>query len=237
MNTLNTDTSIALYNQLADTIRNDIRDGKFQSGEKIPSEFELSDSYKVSRSTVRKAISVLVSEKLLVKLHGKGTFVSSSKVSHPSSFLSFTENVESMGKILTTKVIEFSHVLPNEKQQTFFQISENDPLLMVKRLRKIDNLPICIETTWFSSKYDSLQEKDLNGSLYQVLLSDYQIRPFTGSKTIELCYASEEEAELLDVPRGLALMLVVDNVFDDLEEPLHITKQVVRGDKFKYALK
>lgn len=59
----------------------------------------------------------------------------------------------------------------------------------------------------------------------------------SGSKTIELCYASSEEAELLDVPRGSALMLIEDMVYDSNGTPLHISKQVVRGDKFKYALK
>lgn len=48
---------------------------------------------------------------------------------------------------------------------------------------------------------------------------------------------SSEEAELLDVPRGSALMLIEDMVYDSNGTPLHISKQVVRGDKFKYALK
>ena len=60
MEQLNTSISKTLYDQLADQIRYDIYEGKFKQGEKIPSEFELSDMYKVSRSTVRKAISILV---------------------------------------------------------------------------------------------------------------------------------------------------------------------------------
>ena len=73
--------------------------------------------------------------------------------------------------------------------------------------------------------------------LYSILQNDYNIIPYNGSKTIELCYASQEESELLDVPRGSALMLVEDLVYDSSGTPLHISKQVVRGDKFKYALK
>ena len=57
MEALNTQTSVPLYSQLAEQLRQDIYTGRFTQGEKIPSEFELSRLYNVSRSTVRKAIS------------------------------------------------------------------------------------------------------------------------------------------------------------------------------------
>ena len=85
MEALNTQTSVPLYSQLAEQLRQDIYTGRFTQGEKIPSEFELSRLYNVSRSTVRKAISVLVSENLLETTHGKGTFVSSPKINQNSS--------------------------------------------------------------------------------------------------------------------------------------------------------
>ncbi len=238
MEALNTQTSVPLYSQLAEQLRQDIYTGRFTQGEKIPSEFELSSLYNVSRSTVRKAISVLVSENLLETTHGKGTFVSSPKINQNSSgFLSFTENVRSMGKTLITRTIHMTHVVPSEHQKHFFRLDEKEKLLEVERLRYIDHIPICVETSWFTSRYDSLQEKNLNGSLYEILRNDYDIRPLTGSKTIELCYASPDEAALLDIPRGSALMLIEDLVYDNHENPLHISKQVLRGDKFRYASK
>lgn len=233
---LNAQTNINLYDQLAEQIRNDIKTGKFSVGEKIPSEFELSDTYNISRSTVRKAISVLVDENLLVKAHGKGTFVASNH-SNPNkaSFLSYTDNVKAMGKTLTTKLLQLTHQHPTEKQKEFFNLNSDDSILEIVRLRFIDDIPICIETCWFSPEYNSLEDKNLNGSLYTILQKDYNITSINGSKTVELCYASEEESELLNVPRGSALMLVEDTAYNG-QSPLHISKQVLRGDKFKYAL-
>lgn len=238
MEQLNASISKTLYDQLADQIRYDIYEGKFKQGEKIPSEFELSDIYGVSRSTVRKAISILVQENLLEKAHGIGTFVSSTKTNqNPSSFSSFTDNVKSMGQTLTTKTILVSHEPSTEEQRKFFNLGVNESLLKIERLRYVDNIAICIETSWFMTELDSLQNKNLNGSLYAVLQKEYNIQPLTGSETIELCYASSEESELLDVPRGSALVLIVDQVYDSTGKPLHISKLVLRGDKFKYTLK
>ena len=238
MDTLNNETSELLYKQLANIIRNDIFEGRFKQDERIPSEFDLSHIYKISRSTVRKAISLLSEEGLLVKIHGKGTFVASPKFKNSSStFLSFTENVDAMGKSLITNTISRYYETATPDQKRFFQLDGAEELLKIIRLRSIEALPICVETTWFTKDYDSLLTKNLNGSLYSVLRKDYEIEPSAASKTIELCYASAQEAELLDVPRGSALMLVEDYVYDSYNNPLHITKQVVRGDKFKYALK
>ena len=64
----------AIYIQLADTIRRQINDGKIKPGDKLPSESEMQKEYNVARLTVREALSVLVNEGLLEKMHGKGTF-------------------------------------------------------------------------------------------------------------------------------------------------------------------
>lgn len=238
MDKLNAETNVSLYTQLANQIRSDIYERKFTAGEKIPSEFELSDMYQVSRSTVRKAISVLVDENLLVKAHGKGTFVATESIQQNNpAFLSFTDNAKSMGQTLITKTVGMKHTEPTPSQKNFFNLKDGDTLLEIERVRSIDNLPICVETTWFTTDFDFLESANLDGSLYAILQNDYNIYPLGGSKTIELCYASVEEAQLLDIPRGFALMLVEDHVYDSRNLPLHITKQVVRGDKFKYALK
>ncbi len=56
-------------------IKKSINNGKYQAGDKIPSENMLSEEYGVSRQTVRKALSELISEGYLYAVHGSGTFV------------------------------------------------------------------------------------------------------------------------------------------------------------------
>lgn len=238
MKSLKSTSSMTLYEQLANTIRNDIYEGKFKQDERIPSELELSDMYSISRSTVRKAITLLVQEKLLVKIHGKGTFVASPKVvTNSHSFLSFTDNVKSMGHILVTKTIKISFQEPSHDDIEFFSLDESaDEVLVIERLRFIDGIAIGIETVHFPKEYEFLKDENLDKSLYSILKDKYKIYPSMGSKTIEICYATLEESTLLDVPRGTALMLIEDKVFDSMNNPLHISKQVIRGDKFKYAI-
>jgi GntR family transcriptional regulator of arabinose operon len=65
------------YEILMDYLKEQISSGAFQSGEKIPSENVLAESFGLSRFTVRRAIELLTNEGLLEKRHGSGTFVRS----------------------------------------------------------------------------------------------------------------------------------------------------------------
>lgn len=56
-------------------IKNDIMDGKFKVGEKLPTEIELQKDYNVSRITIKKAMDKLSEESLVERFSGKGTFV------------------------------------------------------------------------------------------------------------------------------------------------------------------
>ena len=70
-------TNTPLYQQVLEDLRAKIEDGTYPLGAKLPSEVELIKIYDVSRITVRRAVSELVSEGILVKEQGRGTFVRS----------------------------------------------------------------------------------------------------------------------------------------------------------------
>ena len=64
-----------LTHQAATTIKRFILDENLEAGAQLPSERELSETLTVSRNIIREALSALVSEKIIVKHAGKGTFV------------------------------------------------------------------------------------------------------------------------------------------------------------------
>lgn len=71
MGKLNKESSVALYQQLIDEIKIQITSGKLAVGDRLMTEFELSQEYNVSRITVRKAIEVLVEENILIKTRNR----------------------------------------------------------------------------------------------------------------------------------------------------------------------
>ncbi len=69
-----------LYLQVKDIIKKKVVDGVYKPGATIPSEANLASELKVSVATVRQALSILVSEGILKKIQGKGTFVNEKKI-------------------------------------------------------------------------------------------------------------------------------------------------------------
>lgn len=64
-----------LYEVVSDGLKKDILDGKYRGGDLLPSESYIADKYTVDRTTVRKALQMLVEENLVEKRPGKGTVV------------------------------------------------------------------------------------------------------------------------------------------------------------------
>lgn len=64
----------AAYRTLATQIRDAIRNGEYSGGRQLPTEEQLSASYAVSRQTVRRAMQDLVSEGIIYRVAGRGTY-------------------------------------------------------------------------------------------------------------------------------------------------------------------
>ena len=66
---------VPLYIQIAQILRENIRDAVYKPGDKLPSEKELEQRYGISRITAMSALEELVNERLAYRERGRGTFV------------------------------------------------------------------------------------------------------------------------------------------------------------------
>jgi GntR family transcriptional regulator len=62
------------YRTLADELRRDVRQQRYQDGQRLPTEAELSRAHGLSRQTVRRAFQDLVAEGVVYRVPGRGTF-------------------------------------------------------------------------------------------------------------------------------------------------------------------
>ncbi|MBI2190793.1 MAG: substrate-binding domain-containing protein [Planctomycetes bacterium] len=73
------------YVALAQALEQDIRNGRYQPGEKILPEKQLASSFRVAHLTVRQALQLLQEKGLINRLHGRGTFVNDPRTPWVSS--------------------------------------------------------------------------------------------------------------------------------------------------------
>src|SRR5436853_476858 len=70
-----TDSSEPLHTQVATRLRQEVRQGVYHTGQRLPAEVDLARQLGVSRGTVRQALTALLNEGLLNTVPGRGTFV------------------------------------------------------------------------------------------------------------------------------------------------------------------
>jgi len=99
MKTINKQSQLPYYAQLADILREIIQDSlSGDETELLPSENELVSTYQVSRATVRQALSLLEREGLVHKVRGKGTYISKHRVRYPlTKLVATTEDMQRRG--------------------------------------------------------------------------------------------------------------------------------------------
>lgn len=239
MSMLNHEDITPLYKQIRNIIKQKIMDGEFKPNQKIPSETQLSNIFQVSRITVRNAINELVDEDLLVKKQGKGTFVSVPKIEdNVLEDISFSLTCQIHGVRPGSKIIENIIRDASERDVKELELNENSKVVYIKRIRYADDDPVIIEHNFFPEKYSFLLFEDLeNQSLYEILRSKYNIIRAKSKKTIEITTASETEANLLSIKKGEPLLLHREIVYDKYTTPIHRTKQLILGDKFKFVVR
>lgn len=139
-----------LHAQLSAIMRAKIYRREWPSRSAIPSEHELMARYGISRGTVRRAIKSLVDEGLLDQRMGRGTFVTPQEISHPAGVrpISFAESLHSQGLEFTTEVLDKEVGGAADDVAFELEIMPGDPVLFLRRVRRVDNKPIICQESW-----------------------------------------------------------------------------------------
>ncbi|TDS98249.1 GntR family transcriptional regulator [Rahnella sp. BIGb0236] len=140
MNTVLKDSEVPLYLQVSEWIRENIYKGDLTTGDRVPSENQIMDMLGVSRGTVKKAVTLLVNEGMLVQVQGKGTFVKSENISYSlgEGLLSFAESLESQHLNFETQVIESRIDVASKLVASKLGIEMGAPILYLKRVRSVE---------------------------------------------------------------------------------------------------
>ena len=114
----NPNSIVPLYAQIVESLKRDIENGVYNATERIPAEAELAKQYNVSRITVRRAVDDLVSQGLVEKKQGKGTFICRQKFAKDIKNLqSFSEMCRHMNMKPGGRMLENKLVLADDKIQ------------------------------------------------------------------------------------------------------------------------
>ncbi len=240
MEKINKNSTIPLHIQLSSIIKKMIHDGQLKEGDSIIPERELCSLQNISRMTVNKAIVGLVSEGLLYRAQGKGTFVAKNKKKYQfSNVKGFTDVMKEKGIKIRTDILSFEMEVPSELIKRKLQIiSEETNVYKVVRLRYTDGEPFGIETVYLSEDTCKGFTKRMldDNSLYKMLSEDYNYKIQRAEQIIEPIIMSEDECNILDAEEGALALKLQRNSYTIEGQPIEYTISIFRSDKYQYEL-
>lgn len=228
-----------LYDQLVDILSEKI-EHEYRPGDLIPSERELSERYGLSRTTVRLALQELERLGLVVRQHGRGTFVAdrSAQTTNLMQAYSFTEQMRGMGRDPLTTILEFSEVEADKNLVEHMNVRLGERLFKIKRLRSADAMPMMVERTYLPArKFLTLRRPMLEQKpLYDIIEQDFYEKINVAEEEFFASIARPADAHMLDISEGAPVLDLVRTTYNVHNEIVEYTLSVARADQFKYKV-
>lgn len=229
---------IPLYIQIRESLREEISNGLYEPGQKIPSEDELANQYGVSRMTVRQGISDLIDEGILYRRHGVGTFVTQVQVERDHTRLSnFFENARAKGINPSSEVLKVEVVAAKLKVAKSLALMEGEPVICIMTLRSANGEPVTIHEAFVPYKlFSPFLKEDLSTRHLWDFMEKYGYRVKRAVQKLEAREAEEDLAALLKMDVGAPILYKERTVFAEDGTPVEFTYCYNRGDRYSLTV-
>ncbi len=240
MATLRGDERLPRYQRVADQLRQEIADGIRRPGDRMPSENVLADQYSLAPGTIRQAVTQLVSEGVLERFQGKGTFVR--RPSFDQSLFRFFrflgrpgERVVPEGRILRRAVEPAPQTVAAR-----LEMEQDASAICIGRLRLLSGQPVLLEEIWLSfedfAPIMQITDQQLGPLLYPIYDELCSRTVANAEEELTVDTADDKTAEILGIAPGDPVVVIerLAKGFDGA--PLEWRRSVGRADEFRYQI-
>ncbi len=203
-------------------------------GDPLPSDAELCEQFGVSRMTARSAMQRLAQEGLVYRVPGRGTFVAEAPTHRQAnSLLSFSQEMRRRARVPSSRLLARELRPPTAEEVSRLRLREGEEVVWLRRLRLADGEPIAIESAALHPRTaPAVMAAELERhSLHATLVSAGHILT-RGRATIHAEEAADEDARLLQVRVGGALLVEHRVILDQRGRPLEFTESRYPADRY-----
>ena len=188
-------------------------------GTQLPSENDFAQLFNCSRNTIRRALSMLVTDGYVQAVHGKGVDVIYQAPGRTSFTVggieSFKETALRNKLSIKTKVIECHSIVIDKKLAKTNGFTEGNEAYFVKRVRYLDTKPLIMDTNIFlSSIVPDLTEEIASKSIYDYIENELGMQITTSKRTITVEHATAIDKRYLDLGSYDCMAVITSQTFN-----------------------
>jgi GntR family transcriptional regulator len=227
-----------LYERVESVLASDIADGSLPPETQLPPEEGLVKRFKVSRTTVRKAIQNLVERGLLEIRRGKGTFVTQPKIAQELTELTgFVEDMRALGRTPSARLLDKCIVPADEAVARHLALAPGALVVRLRRVRLADRVPVSFDETYLPRDLgEKVAENDLEAEpVFDLLENKYDTPLVEAEYRLEAAAADPVAAQALKVPPGSPIFLIERTSYTAGNRPVDYEKLHYRGDLIRFV--
>jgi GntR family transcriptional regulator len=226
------DYKTPIYQSIADQIISRIYEGEYPMNSFLPSENELAEEFHVTRTTIRKVLSLLKQQGTIKSYQGRGYKVQSLFWEQSLlKFYSFGKSIASKLDNSNTKLISVKNVSGLEDVDEF----KNIELWEITRLRLVGEIPLILESSYIPVELlKKMDNKNLETKPLYDLLAREGIRCVKAKEYLEPVLPSLEAQELLEVEENIPLFQTTRYTYDSEDRLVEFRESLIRADHFRF---
>ncbi|WP_321499518.1 phosphonate metabolism transcriptional regulator PhnF [Breoghania sp.] len=230
---------VALWRQIAEQLKRDIRSGVWGQGAKLPTESELSERFGVNRHTIRRAVGELANEGIVSSRQGRGTFVESAPISYPiGSRTRFSEIISRQAREPGGRLISSFRETAAPWLTEKLKLPAGATVHRLETLHVADGLPVSVSTAWFPAARfpDLVMHYAETGSVTKALAA-HGVSDYSRARTdISARLAEPDEARLLQIaPTAPVLVTAVLNTDKD-GQPIQVARTRFAAERIQLTV-
>jgi GntR family transcriptional regulator len=227
-----------LYERIESVLACDIADGSLPPETQLPPEEGLVERFKVSRTTVRKAILNLIERGLVEVRRGKGTFVTQPRITQELTELTgFVEDIQALGRHPTARLLDKRIVAADDTVAHRLALAPGTLVVRLQRVRLADGVAMSFDETYLPRDIgEKVAENDLEAEPVFALLENKYETPLVGAEyKLEAAAADPVAAQALQVPAGSPIFLIERTSYTTGNRPVDYERLHYRGDLIRFV--
>lgn len=228
---------IPYYIQIYNVLKDRIDRGIYKVNTLLPSENELVAAFDVTRATVRNSIKRLKDEGRVYTIKGKGSFINGPKIEQSLfKFYSFGRDYANLN--IESVVVSVEEKNVNSEICKKLNLKENDRVTEIKRVRKLDGIPVIVESSYIPiSIAPEISRYDLEKlSIYNIIEVEYNKQIVCAREYLDPSVTDEYYSKLLKVNKGTPVFITDRVTYTSGEMPIEYRVSIIRSDKFRFSV-
>ncbi|GLU50171.1 GntR family transcriptional regulator [Nocardiopsis ansamitocini] len=216
-----------LYRVIYDDILSQITSGALKAGAKLESEPELARRYQVSRMTVRQALDLLITDELVTRKRGSGTYVRENprRGRRLNRLRSFAQELAGSDVAVTSRTLSATEEKAPQEVAEGLGLEVDDAVNRIKRLRLVGGVPAAVQDAWvpYAAAPGLARDPLVDGSLYRTLTERHGLKLRWADQTMTAALLEPAEAGALSAPVGGAVLHSLRITYSDTESAVEYT--------------